>query len=255
MLNKLLKPGIMLAVGIGGFIVTNILTARGTVNFQREKEAKQEELGRDLETKEAIPIAIKNYAAAFVAGILSGGVIFAGNKVYSASHATLLTAYGLLNTRYSKYRDYVFKQLGIDDVKSIEDDIKKTLERKPILTTVKKFPDGHAKVTDTYHHGDIVVRLHVGKAEVYVDTTMEELEMAKYETQHLVQKLKKISFNQFAEFFGQNLGEEGDNWGVNQEFLYNTSEDDDCWIDFQEEYNVTDNYYDVTFTSILGWEV
>lgn len=255
MLNKLFKPAVVMIVGIGGLIVTNVLTARGTRRYELEKKLKEQSKGSELTMEEKIPLVIKNYAASFVAGILTGGVIFAGNKQFAAIQATGLTAYGLLNTRYRKYRDYILKKCGIDDVKTIEDGIDKVLHNKPVLTTVKKLPGGKTRVTDTYHHGDIVVRLHAGDTEVFTDTTMEELVQAEYEAQHIMTKNGKISYNQFAEFFGQDLGADGEKWGVNQEFLFNTSEDGDCWIDFQEEYDANNNYYDISFPMIVGWEV
>ena len=235
----------MIALGIGGFILTNILTARGAVAVKEEIEAKEEEKGDQLETKEVIPIAIKNYAAAFVAGILSCGFIFAGNRKYATMQATALTAYGLINTRYRKYRDAVLQRLGISDIKSIEDGIDKVLTKKPVYKTNSK---------EVYHNGGITIHLHAGDTDIFTETTMEELVQAEYESQHIMSKNGKISMNQFAEFFGVTLGEDGEKYGLNQEYLYDQT--GECWIEFVEELDLRNNFYDIYTETplIVGWD-
>ena len=87
LMTFLKKPSVMLALGVIGFFGTNVLTARATIKFIKEKQA----LNRDTTLKEDIVLGVKCYGAAATAGAVSTALIFGGNKSYATAQAGLVT--------------------------------------------------------------------------------------------------------------------------------------------------------------------
>lgn len=221
---------IMLFTGIIGFVVTNVLTAKATEKYLKEKEKQPE----NTTWQQDLTVAAKCYAPAVVSGVASAGLIFGGNRQYAKVQAGLVSAYTLLNTRYSKERDAVLKNIGLEELTKIKEEI-----NKPVIEEMKKKP---------VSQGSIVVNIPSFDPNIFLETTMEELENAVF---HLEERLAKDSFVNLSYFVEQlayppNLSSETIGW--NADYLYGMTES--VWIDIEYELVLEDDggqYYIVKF--------
>ena len=221
---------LMIVGGIVGFVVTNVLTAKATKKYLEEKEKQPD----NTTWQQDAAVIAKCYAPAVVSGVASAGLIFGGNRQYAKVQAGLVSAYTLLNTRYSKERDAVLKNIGLEDLTKIKEEI-----NKPIIERMKKQP---------VSQGSILVVIKDYDPNIFFETTMEELQNAEFT---LEEKLCKDSFVSLGYFIEQLAGTPNmisETIGWNAEYLYGMTET--CWIDIEHELVLEDNgsqYYIVNF--------
>ena len=229
------KGSLLLIGGFVGFVATNILTAKAAIKYKEKKDElifNLRDERTDLTLKEEMAIAVPTFAPAVVTGVVSAGLIFGGNRTYAQTQAGLVSAYTLLNTKYSKYRDAALKSLGVDSVKEIE-----TALKQPQIQIAKKVPvsSGSILVFDSYH-------------DRYLETTMEELQDAEYQLNRILILHNRVSLNDWYELLGFEPTIAGEELGWSAEYLYDTC-DGYCWIDFEHELVLNDNdqYYILKF--------
>lgn len=235
LLSFLKKPSVMIGLGLVGFIGTNILTAKATYKFIKEKEA----LKRDTTLKEDIVLGAKCYGGAVAAGAVSAGLIFGGSKTYATTQAALVSGYTLLNTKYKNYRDMALKTIGLDNFKEID---KKLVDEKQ--AEVNKF----SKYLPDPHEGMMVIQdpFSDPKNPIYSEIPMEQYLEAKNEFLSLIAKNPRsdtiVTVNQWRELNGIDahaIGKEskeaiwGEESGWSQEYLEDVS--GHVWIDIHEE--------------------
>ena len=230
---------IMIIGGIVGFVVTNILTAKAAEKYLKEKE----KLPEDSTWQEDLMVAAKCYAPAVVSGVASAGLIFGGNRKYAKVQAGLVSAYTLLNTRYSKERDAVLKNIGLEDLTKIKEEI-----NKPIVERMKK---------QAVSEGSILVVVKDYDPNVYIETTMVELTEARRTLQEQLAKKEKVSLSYFIEQIGGNPNMTSETVGWNMEYLYGNNEHDfiDSDILLIDEKDGS-SYYSVEFPTrpIAGYD-
>lgn len=221
---------IMIIGGIIGFVVTNVLTAKATEKYLEEKK----QLPDDSTWQQDLTTAAKCYAPAVVAGVASAGLIFGGNRKYAKVQAGLVSAYTLLNTRYSKERDAVLKNIGLEDLAKIKEEI-----NKPTVEKMKKH---------NISQGSIEVNIPAFDPDVFIETTMEELENAAFLLEEKICKDAYVNLSYFIEqlSYSPNLSSETIGW--NADYLYGMTES--CWIDIEYDLVLEENgnqYYVVKF--------
>lgn len=223
---------IMIIGGIIGFVVTNVLTAKATEKYLKEKEKQPV----NSTWQEDLTVAAKCYAPAVVSGVASAGLIFGGNRKYASMQAGLVSAYTLLNTRYSKERDIVLKNLGLDQLTKIKEEI-----NKPVIEKMKK---------ESVSQGSILVMVKDFSEEHFFETTMEELTNAEFILEEKICKNAYASLGYFIEQLGGTPSMMSETIGWNAEYLYEMTES--CWIEIEHELVLEDNgnqYYIVNFPS------
>lgn len=233
------SASIMIIGGIVGFVVTNVLTAKATEKYIKEKEKQPD---NTTWQEDAVVIA-KCYAPAAAVGVASAGLIFGGNRKYASMQAGLVSAYTLLNTRYSKERDAVLKNIGLEDLTKIKEEI-----NKPIIEKMKKEP---------VSQGSILVVIKDFDTEHFFETTMEELQNAEYVLEEKICKDAYASLGYFVELIGGTPTMASETIGWNAEYLYGMTES--CWIDIEHELVLEDNgsqYYIINFPigPIVGYQ-
>ena len=197
LLSFLKKPSVMIGLGLAGFIGTNILTAKATYKFIKEKEA----LKRDTTLKEDIVLGAKCYGGAVAAGAVSAGLIFGGSKTYATTQAALVSGYTLLNTKYKNYRDMALKTIGLDNFKEID---KKLAEERQKAENEYKRTHKLPAVSE----GCIVVAdpFSPKGEEWFCETTMEQYLVAKEEFRRRIAKCESdydiVTVNEWRELVG-----------------------------------------------------
>jgi len=215
LMTFLKKPGVKLILGALGLIGTNVLTARATIKFIKEREA----VGRETTLKEDIQIGMKCYGGAVAAGAASVAFLFAGNKGYLDNQDNLINNYNMLSNKYNSYRNTVMRTIGSEKVKEIE---QKLLPVKDIRSSIAKpVSEGCILLMDPFSDP---------KDPVFVETTVKQMDDANEQFRRLI-----IVNNNYEEFISINIwrelqGFEGynkkeldnsENYGYSQEYLEN----------------------------------
>ena len=122
------NPKLLIAVGIGGFVATAILTGKATIKANGLINDKKEELHVDsLEPKELIKTTYKCFIPPMVSGILSTVCILGANSIHAKRTAALATAYQVAQVGIKEYKDSVAELIGEEKEKQIA---KRTVEKK-----------------------------------------------------------------------------------------------------------------------------
>lgn len=238
--NLLKKPAVLIITGIVGLIATNILTAKATIKYVEEKENIPDD--QDTTWQEDVVTFAKCYYPAIGTGILSAGLILCGNKTYAAAQAGLVSAYTLLNTRYAKERDAVLKNIGMEDLLKIKEDI-----HKPVIEKMKKEP---------VSQGSILVNIACWKDDVFYETTMEELLNAYINMAEGLSINNKYSLGRFIEdISNEPIEMKSEDFGWNMEYVYDVS--GKPWVKMNPIYHDEDGQYyiiDFDVEPTVGWQ-
>lgn len=239
LMNFFRKPGVKLLLGALGLIGTNVLTARATIKFIKERES----LGRETTLKEDIQIGMKCYGGAIAAGAASAAFLFAGNKGYLDNQDSLISSYNSINNKFNSYKNAAMRTIGADKVREIEKKANKMLE------TPKSVP--------TVHHseGSVMMRdpFSDPKNPVFTETTMEQIIDGNYAFMRRIimnpEYEKIVPINEWRELQSfDDLDMKGEEFGYSQEYLENVN---GCvWLDITLEIRFDDKgsmYYDPVF--------
>lgn len=101
-------------IGTVGVVATSIAAVKATPKalqiIEEEKKRKQEELTK----KEAVKAAWKCYIPSIIIGASTITCIFGANLLNKKQQASLMSAYAMLNSSYTKFKDKVNELYGED---------------------------------------------------------------------------------------------------------------------------------------------
>lgn len=122
------NPKLLIAVGIGGFVTTAILTGKASIKANELINDKKEELHVDsLEPKDLIKTTYKCFIPPMVSGVLSTVCILGANSIHARRTAALATAYQVAQVGIKEYKDSVVELIGEEKEKQIA---KRSVEKK-----------------------------------------------------------------------------------------------------------------------------
>jgi uncharacterized protein DUF6353 len=123
-------PTILTVVGVGGFIASNVMTAKATTKTADKRkefglklqEAKEDEYESDRDrTKRIAEIffrdgagLLKDYAPAIAVGSVSIVCVITAHNISQKRQAALLAAYSAMDRSFKAYRARVAKELGAE---------------------------------------------------------------------------------------------------------------------------------------------
>lgn len=224
LMNFFRKPGVKLLLGALGLVGTNVLTARATIKFIKERES----LGRETTLKEDIQIGMKCYGGAIAAGAASAAFLFAGNKGYLDNQDSLISSYNMLSNKYNNYKNAAMRTLGNAKVKEIEEKATKMLEKPKNISLTPK-SEGSVILMDPFSDP---------KNPVFVETSMEQIIDSNHAFMRRIvmnpEYEKIVTVNEWRELQSFNdLDMKGEEFGYSQEYLENLN---GCvWLDIDLE--------------------
>ena len=234
-----MSPKVRICLGVGGFIVSNILTARNAMKLEK----KLQELPYDPTLKEHSVMIFKAFAPSLALSTLSTMLIFGADKSYAKANASLAAAYAALSAKYAQYKSVVEETVGEENLRNIQDKLK-----EPILEAAKD---------KEVSPGSILICENYGKDIRFVETTMEEFLEAKYLYNRKISLLGDANLNDFYELLGFEQTLEGEGTGFNIEYLYDVS--GNCWLDIYLDLQIEGNqqYYILRFAQdpIAGYKI
>lgn len=154
---KLHSPEALVAVGIGGFVGTCVLVAKGTKKYEEVKDKDDTKIEK---TKKAVVC----YAPAGIAGGLTLGCFTGGHYILKKRNVGLVAAYKVVDDSFKKYREAVIEKYGEDEdyrlkngirveketITEVDDDGKKH-KKKVDVEYIDGEPSGYSYIYDNEH--------------------------------------------------------------------------------------------------------
>ena len=147
------SPAILTGFGIAGMITTTVLAVKATPKalslLDEERYRQKRELidegvdvkdleGFKLKPVDTVKVAWKCYIPAVVSGFVSTACLIGANSVHTRRNTALLTAYNLVQTTFSEYKDKVVEEIGEKKEKTVRNKINqdKIKNDPPVSKTV-----------------------------------------------------------------------------------------------------------------------
>lgn len=161
LLGRKFSPEILTGAGIVGSVATVVLASKATLHLETivdehqfmVKDTKEQLAANQIGANEYQKSQVKNhlitasricrlYGPAFSLGMASIGCILGAHGIMKKRNATILAAYKATESAFSKYRDRVREELGVDT--------EKDLYQGAEVETVKNKETGETEVRKTY---------------------------------------------------------------------------------------------------------
>lgn len=116
---------ILTCLGAAGVIATSITAVRATPKAELLLKEAKEEKGENLTTLEKIQTAGPAYIPSLLIGVSTIACIFGANVLNTRQQATLMSAYGLLETSYKEYSKKVKELYGEEADNKVKEEVTK----------------------------------------------------------------------------------------------------------------------------------
>ena len=116
---------ILTCIGAAGVIATSIAAVKATPKAEILLRETEEEKGENLTTLEKIQIAGPAYIPSLLIGASTIACIFGANVLNTRQQATLMSAYGLLDTSYKEYSKKVKELYGEEADNKVKEEVTK----------------------------------------------------------------------------------------------------------------------------------
>ena len=239
-------PTILSGLSIVGLIATTALAIKATPKAQKKidkeidrknREAlqlaiknEQENLSqiRKLEPVETIKLVWRDYIPTIVVGLVTTVCIISTNVINQKSQARLMSAYGLLDQSYKKYRSAADRVFG----DGADEKIISEVAKNQYISA-----DGFA-IYDGEDDSSEKVLFYDSYSNRYFHATMAAVINAQYHINRNLTLRGDVSVNEFYKFLGIKGVDGGEEIGWNIEDLF---EDEIAWLDFKNHKTVLDD--------------
>lgn len=223
---------ILTCVGGAGVIATSIMAVKATPKAIHHLELAKEEKGEELTVTETVLVAGRFYIPSVLVGASTIACIFGANALNKRQQASLMSAYALLNSSYTDYKNKVKEMLG---------------------------EEGHAEVRnaiakDKYEESDISVSADkelfydefVGE---YFESTMIDVLNAEYNLNRDIQLKGWYALDDFYNELGIDYDDGGVlGWSEGGNFARYWQ----SWVDFSHTKAVLDDGLECTIITMWG---
>lgn len=214
-------PIVLSVLGCAGVGATAYVAVQN--NKKYEKEVK------NTEEKDKPVIFMKCYYPTFLVGLGTVGCIL-GSGVLSYNHqARLISAYGLLNESYGRYKNKVIEHHGIEEHRKILNEIAFE-DRKKVDLYVQGAFSCPCLNSAALSVDDRVYPVHDAYSNRWFKATISEIIDAEYHLNRNMCLGEVVLVNDYYNFMGLEQTIEGNELG-----WYLGNEDDYYWIDFSNE--------------------
>lgn len=124
-MNKLHASTILTCLGAAGVIATSIAAVKATPKAEMLLREAEEEKGDKLTLLEMVQTAGPAYIPSFLIGASTIACIFGANVLNTRQQATLMSAYGLLETSYKEYSKKVKELYGEEADNKVKEEVTK----------------------------------------------------------------------------------------------------------------------------------
>jgi hypothetical protein len=212
-------PSILTGLGVIGVISTGILAARATPIAQRALDQVAVEHEFKYPTEDTVPLTRKEkimavlpaYAPAVASGALTIFCIVAANSIHLKRNAALASVIGIIQTGIQTYQEKVIEAVGEKKEELIRGEVaEERLKKNPV------------KENNVIMLGEETSYCYDSFSGRYFTSSMERINQARNDFNHLLLIRDYLSLNDFYEFLGLPAIEIGNNVGW---VLYNGRKD------------------------------
>lgn len=212
---------ILTSVGAVGVVATAVLAVKATPKALQQLEAAKEEKGEELTKFEMVKVAGPAYIPAVLVGVSTISCVLGADILSRRKRAAIMSAYTMLNSAYSEYKEKVAELYGEDANHTIQQAIANDKYEEQ-----KVEDDGKQLFFDEY-------------SQRFFRATNETILRAEYEINREVTSNFYATINEYYELVGLPKTEHGDHIGWSSAQLYDMYWSD--WVDFWHESAVTDD--------------
>ena len=223
---------ILTCVGSAGVIATSVMAVKATPKAWHHLELAKEEKGEDLTALEVVRVAGPAYIPSILVGASTIACIFGANILNKRQQAAITSAYALLSSSYSEYKNKVKEMLGEEGHAEVRDAIAKD----------KYDPDGIEIDKDK----ELFYDEFSGE---YFQATMAQVLDAEYQLNRDIQTQGWATLDDYYNALGIDYDDGGVlGWSEGGNFARYWQ----SWIDFSHTKTVLDDGLEVTIITIWG---
>ena len=211
---------ILSIIGAFGVGVTAVMAAKAAPKAIDIIEAAEEERGRELTKTEKVIVTAPIYAPAVLMGMSTIACIFGANVISKKHQAALTSAYTMLSSSYSNYRNKVIELYGEDT----DDNIRKAIAMDNYVSTLHPLDDDEE---------DDLMLFYDYFSNRYFETTMERVKDAEYHFNRNLAIRGWACLNEFYEFLDIPKVDYGDDIGWSLDI--GPIEYGYSWVDFEHK--------------------
>ena len=225
------SPSILTCMGAVGLVATTVLAVKATPKAM-ELIKQDSRINHDGDPYAYTPVeAVQScwtcYVPAGMAGATTLICIFGANMLNQRHQASLVSAYGLLDQSYKKYRQAAKSVYGEDANKKI----KAEMAQDVYMSGMSGFSNG---TTYLPHLDDSECCLfYDDHSRRYFNSTLAAVINAEYHINRNLQLRGWVSINEFYEFLGIDHIKGGEDVGWRLDSMYESGL---TWLDFENEY-------------------
>lgn len=215
---------ILTCAGAVGLVATSVVTAKAAVKAHDILEKAKEEKGSDLTTSETIMATAKVYIPPVLIGASSIACIFGATVLNKRQQASMASAYALVATSYSEYKNKLKEMYGEETHQSIVDAIAAEKAKDVHISSELLSTNCSLELED----GESEPRLFYDEySNRYFEATVEQVMAAEYHLNRNYVLRGYTVLNELYDFLGLEPTEYGSTVGWS---VFNG--DDIQWIDF-----------------------
>ena len=198
-------PTILTCLGGLGVIATAVLAAVNTPKAVKRIEQAEAEKGEELTKVEKVIAATPAYGPTILAGTTTLVCIFGANALNKRQQAALVSAYAFLDNSFKEYREKVQELYGEEADERVHESIAKDHYEEEVKNDEED--DGLTLFWDSF-------------SKRWFRSTLEKVMQAEYEMNRDLTLADCVSVNQFYEYLGLPLIENGDDYGWSAEACF-----------------------------------
>lgn len=226
---KRAAPTILTVVAAAGVIGTVVLTAQATTKAAKLLQEATDERGEKLTKFETVKIAGQAYVPAAAIGVSTICCIIGANMLNRKQQASMMSAYGLLNQSYQRYRKSANVVYGED----ADQKIKSQMAKETYISA-----DGCSVYSPDQDQMSEKMLFHDTFSNRYFTATIPAVLNAQYHLNRNLTLRGEATVNEFYEFLGIETLADGEEIGWSTEKLW---EDGIMWLDFKNFYTKLDD--------------
>lgn len=220
---KRASPTILSCMAAVGVVATAVTAAKATTKARKLLEEETAQKGRELTTKEVVQAAAPVYIPTVVVAASTIACLFGANVLNKRQQASMVSAYGLLNQTYQRYRKAANTVYGED----ADSKIKAEMAKEVYISG-----DGTIYSPDQDKVSEKILFYDVNSQRYFHATTPAVLAAMYHLNRNLVLR-GYVSVNEFFDFLGVEKTDGGDEIGW---YIDEMMESGLMWLDFENCY-------------------
>ncbi len=237
------SPTILSVMGAAGVVITTASAIKSTPKAIKLLDNRKSEKCDDLTTFEVLQEVSPIYVPTVLFGLATISCIFGANFLNKHNQAMLTSAYGMLEQSYRRYREAACTVFGEDADSKIKAEMARDtyISSNGIIKNYKVYDPSSDNSSEKVLFFDIY-------SNRYFESTLLSVINAQYHINRNLAGKGCVTLNEYYDFLGLSMTEEGDIIGWCLDELYS---DNFFWLDFDNSFTTLDDGLECYVTSAM----